>query len=78
MFVNNSRLKAISGFGVTCPSKSTSMAMGICGVGVIDGVNVMEGVSVIEGVMEMLGAGVMVGIGVHVVVGDGVGEGGKN
>ena len=70
-------VKTASGFGVTGPAKSASIAAGKNGVGVNVGVSDTNGVNVIVGGCVIVGVRVMVGVSVMVGVRDGVGEGGN-
>ena len=70
-------VKIASGFGVTGPVKSASIAEGRNGVGVRVGVSETKGVGVSVGVNVIVGVKVIVGVSVIVGVNDGVTDGGK-
>lgn len=65
-------LNTASEGGVTKPVNWASIAMGICGVGVIVGVRECSKVGVIDGVQVMVGVRVIDGTGEIVEVGEGV------
>ncbi len=76
-WANCSGLNTMPGTGVTVLVKTTSIARGTCGVGVMVGVLVCDGVSVIVGLSVIVGVCVMVGVNVMVGVGVSVSVGGK-
>lgn len=67
-WANTSGLNTAAGFGVVVLVKTSSIANGTCGVGVMVGVSEIDGVGVIVGVRVMVGVRVIVGVSVMVGV----------